>query len=260
MSVRKRTFSKLALLIMLAVSIKAKAQFYVGLEAGATQNYLITNVSSLNSVELVPQQGIAVSAVVQYKLKDWLAFEATPGLIQKNYKMQRTGYYTGIYQQTKNNYLQLPISAKFYFGSKKLKGFMSLGGYAAFWSLSHVKGAMPNSLNQQAYDPTNDGVLVIGTPSKTVFDDYLPYNYNENKTFDEITDRRVELGVNAGLGVSYEPISGLCVFTEFKYSNALTSQQNKYQDGQEARYNETGSFLVGFTHKIPFHCKKKVSK
>ncbi len=260
MAVRKKAFSSLAILFMLALSFHVNAQLYIGVEAGGTQNYLMTNVSSLNATEIVPKNGLAISAVIEYKVKDWFSLEATPGFIQKNYQMQRTGYYNGIYEKTTNDYLQLPLAAKFYFGSKKLKGFMTLGGYAAYWTSSHIKGAMPNILNQTAYNPyayeSSDPVVF----SQTVFDDYIPYYYDRKYQFDKIKDRRLEFGVSPGLGINYEPSSNISFFAEFKYYDALTDQQKNYQYGQDARYNETGTVLIGFTHKVHFHCKKKAPK
>ena len=264
MFIKKRILPHLGFFVMLVFSIHSKAQLYVGAEVGGNQNYLIKNVSSLNATEIVPKNGITLAAIVQYKFNDWFSVEATPQFIQKNYQIQRTGYYTGVYQRTDNNYLQLPVSAKFSFGTKKWKGFVDLGVYAAYWISSHIKGKIPNILDQsaynQAYNPYVDAPTSPVVMSETIFDDYNPYTFSQKYQFDKIKDRRYELGLSAGLGVSYEATPKITVFAEFKYSDALTDQQKKYQYVQDAQYNETGSFLVGFTRKIHLHCKKKVSK
>ena len=264
MSIRKKVASCIGILAMFGVFTKVSAQLYIGAEVGGNQNYLVTNVSSLNATEIVPKNGLALSAVLQYKVNDWFSLEATPGFIQKNYQIQRTGYYRGVYQRNDNNYLQLPVSAKFYFGAKKLKGFVDLGVYGAYWASSHIKGAVPNILDQKpynpAYNPAVDEPIDPVVMSQSVFDDYTPYYYDQKYHFDNTRDRRLEFGITAGLGINYEATSKTNFFVEFKYTDALTDQQKNYQYGQDARYNETGTIFVGVTRKVHFHCKKKAPK
>ena len=257
---RKNVFYSLAILFMLVVSLTASAQYYVGGKVGGNQNLLVTNVSGLNATEIVPKNGLMVSAVIGYKLNDWFSLEATPEFIQKNYQTQRTGYYSGIYQKTKNNYLQLPVSAKFYFGSKNFKGYVDLGCYAAYWASSHIKGAMPNILNQPAYNPAYNpyvdppnGPVVF---SQTVFDDYTPYYYDHKYQFNKTKDRRFEFGLAAGLGINYQATPKTSFFAEFKYFDALTDQQKNYQYRQDARYNETSVFSIGFLCNLNIKIKK----
>lgn len=261
MSIRKKVASCIGVLAILTVFTKVSAQFYIGAEVGGNQNYLVTNVSSLNSTEIVPKNGLVLSAVLHYKVNDWFSLEATPGFIQKNYQIQRTGYYKGVYQRTRNNYLQLPVSAKFYFGTKKWKGFVDLGGYAAYWASSHIKGAMPNILNQPAYNPAyNQYVDPPNGPvvfSQTVFDDYTPYYYSQKYQFNKTKDRRLEFGVSTGLGINYVVSPKTNFFAEFKYFNSLTDQQKNYQYGQDARYNETGTILIGFLYNLNIKIKKQ---
>ena len=253
MIIRKKLFSYLGLLSLLMVSYSGKAQLYIGLEAGGNQNYLMTNVSSLISTEYVPINGFNAGIPIQYKVNDWFTVEAAPGFIQKNNQMQRTGYYTGIYELTKNNYLQLPVSAQFSFGGQKLRGYLSLGGYAAYWKSSHIKGAMPNILN----DPAFGTQYTTTTVYQNVFDAYTPYYYNEKYQFNNTTDNRLELGVTAGVGISYEACSKCKVFAEFKYYDGLTNQQKNYEEEQVPRYNETGTISIGFLYKASFHCTHK---
>jgi hypothetical protein len=238
---------------LILASYGSKAQFYIGLEAGGNQNYLITNISNLVSAEYVPINGFNIAIPIQYKVNDWFALEAAPGFIQKNYQMQRTDFYQGIYQLTKNNYLQIPLSAKFFFGGKKLKGYLDLGGYAAYWNASHIKGSTPNLLNSPAFGtqyPTN-------TLYKNVFDAYTPLNYSQTYQFNTTTDNRVELGVSAGVGISYQVCRKCEVFTEFKYYDGLTDLQKNYEQEQVPKYNETGTLSIGFLYKADFHCTHK---
>ena len=258
MSIRKRVTSCFGILAMLAVFTNVKAQFYIGAEVGGNQNYLVTDVSSLNATEIVPKNGLAISAVIQYKVNDWFSLESTPGFIQKNYQMQRTGYYAGIYQKTRNNYLQLPVSAKFYFGTKKWKGFVDLGVYGAYWASSHIKGTMATALNQNPYSTYYDPNA--NRAGYTVFDFEIPVNFDDKYQFNSIKDRRLEMGLTAGAGISYEPKGRYKFFADFKYYDALTDQQKNYQDEIVSKYNETGAFSIGFLYNLNIKIKKHINK
>ena len=249
----KKLFRYLGLLSLILASYSSKAQFYIGLEAGGNQNYLITNISNLVSAEYVPINGFNIAIPIQYKVNDWFALEAAPGLIQKNYQTQRTGYYSGVYQLTKNNYLQIPLSAQFSFGGKKLKGYLDLGGYAAYWASSHIKGKTPNMLNPDPFGTQYNSTSIY----QNVFDAYNPFIYNQSYQFNTTTDNRVELGVSAGVGISYQICSKCKVFTEFKYYDGLTDIQKKYEQEQVPKYNETGTISIGFLYEADFHCTHK---
>ena len=181
--------------------ITSKSKFNIGFEIGTNINYLITNVSDLNATEYTSLTGVNFGVPILYKVNDWFAIKTTPSIIEKNYSMQRTGYYTGIYRDTKNTYFQLPIMSEFSFGEQKMKGFLDLGAYAAYWSSSQIKGAMPNILNQPQY-----GTFInnTNTYSSTIFQDYNAYNYDEKYQFNPIVDNRIELGLIIGGGIRYQ--------------------------------------------------------
>ena len=239
------------ILSLTSLAYQAKAQFYVGAEAGGNQNYLITNVSNLVSSEYIPINGFNIGIPIEYKVNDWFSLKSTPEFIQKNYQLQRTGFYQGVYQLSKNGYLQIPLSVQFSFGSKLLKGYFNLGGYGAYWASSHIKGAFANPLNYPAYGTSNTAYYSV-----TVFDYQTPYYYDEKYQINSTKDNRFEFGVYTGLGISLQVAPNYKVFTEFKYYDALTDQQKKYELEQVSRYNETGSVSVGFLYEL----KKKLHK
>ena len=251
MSIKSKFLLFAQILFLSTLSIFAKAQFYVGLGAGGNQNHLITNVSNLISTEYVPIDGFNIEIPIEYKVNDWFSLKSSPEFIQKNYQLQRTGFYKGVYQLSKNGYLQIPLSAQFSFGGKLLKGYLNLGGYGAYWASSHIKGAFANPLNSPAYGTSNTAFY-----SLTVFDYQTPYYFDEKYQFNSTKDNRLEFGVYSGLGISYQLESNYKVFTEFKYYDALTDQQKKYQSEQVPRFNETGSVSVGFLYEL----KAKIHK
>jgi len=250
MFTKKQVLLCAGILVLSTLSFRSVGQLYVGLEAGGNQNYLITNVSNLVSTEYSPKSGFCFAIPIQYKINDWFAIEAAPGFTDKNYQMKRTGFYEGVYQDTKSHYLQLPIGAKFSFGGKKLKGFVDAGGFVAHWSSCHIKGAMPNPLDDKPYGST------LPFASLTIFDYVTPYNYDEKYQFNTTKDNRFEGGVYAGVGLSYEPQKNWSFFTAFKYYDGLTDLQKNYELGGVPRYNETASFTVGFLYKPSFCCLK----
>ncbi len=228
------------------------SKFSIGFEIGANINYLITNVSDLNATKYTSMKGVNFGVPILYKANDWFSIKATPSILEKNYSMLRTGYYTGIYRDTKNTYLQLPVMGECSFGGEKIKGYIDLGGYAAYWNSSQIKGAMPNILNQPQYGTYINNT---NTYSSTIFQDYNAYNYDEKYQFNTIVDNRIELGLIIGGGISYELNENGKIYIDTKYYYATTDQQKNYQQGLVPKYNETYAFSVGYLYQL----KKKVS-
>src|SRR5450755_4755326 len=137
-----RRYLPFALLWLLSLS--ATAQLYIGAEAGANKNYLITGNASESFTNYQNMRGLSGGIPVLYQVTDWFAIQADPSYIQKNYKIVRTGFFTGVYQENRNAYIQLPLMAQFSFGGHALKGFVNLGMYGAYWLSSRVKGVEAN--------------------------------------------------------------------------------------------------------------------
>ncbi len=170
-------------------AMQARAQVFVGVEAGANRNYLISNTSDKPFFDYQPSYGYSVGASVRYvfpKLSSWFGgIQVVPTFIQKNYRIQRTGDYSPMYQQTTNSYLQLPVMAQFKFGghitkTQTLHGILNLGGYGAYWMSGHLKGRALSP-----FDPNNY------------------QSFDTKYTFDNTKDNRVELGAVAGAGLQY---------------------------------------------------------
>src|SRR3954468_16498913 len=100
-----------------------KKHWLIGFEIGYTNNYLITNISSLPFTVLKPQGGYMVGLRVEYNLNKWMSISSNPNWSQKNYEMERTGFFAGVYEKFTNSYIQLPVFGHFSFGDKKVKGF-----------------------------------------------------------------------------------------------------------------------------------------
>ena len=239
-----KSLPHLIVLFFSFLSIDANAQLYVGIEGGGTNNYLNTNISNLVSTQYKSSYGFTIGIPVLYKINDWLAVQADPNFMQKNYQLERTDFFQGVYQNNINAYLQLPVMAHLSFGGENLKGFLNLGGYGGYWLTSKIKGRMPNILNQPAYTNT-----VSNAQPNNIFDEYIPYNYNEKYQFNNTIDNRVEFGGLAGVGISYE-MNKYLFFAEARYYQSITDQQKNYEINGVPRYNETYGFTIGCMIKL----------
>ena len=232
-----------AVSILLLCSLQGRSQFFVGAEGGLNMNYLTTSNASEPFTQYQGMKGFNIGIPVGYQFTDWLAIIATPTYIKKNYDIVRTGFFTGVYQKNYNTYLQLPITARLSFGGEQLRGFVDLGGYAAYWQSARIKGTDANILNEvdtafQTVNPTS----ILG--------ENAPYSYDQKYTFNSKKDQRVELGLVGGLGVSYELLETYTFYLEGKYYRAMTDQQKHYETSQAPRYNDNFGLVLGCTVKV----------
>jgi Outer membrane protein beta-barrel domain len=217
-------------------SISLKGQTRIGLEAGIDNNYLNTRISNVSFTGYHTRQGITIGIPVEFGISDWFAVGTGIIYLQKNYQWYRTDYYAGEYEDFRNSYLQIPLAGKFSFGTKKIRGFLEVGGFMAFWTGGHVQGVAANIFNP-VYPPLN-------TPPQTYLQVDSGYQFNEAYAFDNRRDNRVEFGWMAGCGVEYL-LSKYILFIKGRLFQSLTDQQKEYMINQTPRYNITESLVAG---------------
>jgi len=232
----------LALGMFLLCTTQLRAQLYLGIEAGGNKNYLVTSNQAQAFTNYDPKGGFSFGVPLLYQYNDWFALQSGLSYTQKNYQITRTGYFQGIYQKNTNSYLELPILAHFSFGDEQLKGFINLGGYAAYWMSDHLKGVETNVLN------TVDSSSASNTLSTNTGS--YGYSYSEPYQFSTVKDNRLELGWIAGAGISYETISGHRFFIEGRFTSSVTDQQKNYQLNQIPRYNSTWGISIGCLFRL----------
>ncbi|MCW3462858.1 porin family protein [Chitinophaga nivalis] len=226
----------------------AQAQLEVGVSGGYTNNYLRTSTGYRTFTKYDNRSGFVIGIPVRYHVNNWLAIQADPSYIQKNYEIKRTHFYDGIYQRNTISYIQLPLMAHFSFGGKKLKGFLNAGGYAGYWAGGRIKGVMANVFNSGPDIPAGEQIYK-----------YLQFNqayeYNEKYEFDSRRDRRIELGLVGGIGVEYLLADKFRFFVEGRYYYGLSDQQKNYMVNQIPRYNDTYVLQAGclFSVRNLFH-------
>lgn len=225
--------------LMTVYTSSTLAQLSVGMTGGYTKSYLYTNAGYRVSTQYEPSTGFSIGIPVRYSVNRWLAFQAEPQFIQKNYQLSRTGFYEGIYQISTNQYLQLPVMSHFAFGGSQLKGFLNLGGYAAYWAASRIEGVTPNIDNQTGDEWAVSRLLEL----------YPAQYFNESYVFDGRKDRRLEIGWLVGAGLSYQA-ARYNFFAEGRYYQALSDQQNKYMLNQIPRYNQSYVLQIGCLYQL----------
>ncbi|HEX6180415.1 MAG TPA: porin family protein [Chitinophagaceae bacterium] len=230
----KKLFAMLFITALFGVS-KLHAQLYVGIEAGANRNYLVSNTADKAFYDYQPSNGYSVGVPIRYafpKLSWFGGIQAVPSFVQKNYRIQRTGYYAPMYQQNTNSYIQLPVMAQFRFGGRinkaqTLHGILNLGGYGGYWLTGHVEGRALSPM-----DPINY------------------QSFDEKYTFSSEKDRRIELGGVAGIGLQYMPTKKYVFSIEGRYTPSFTDQQKAYSENQVPRYNDTYGLMVGVQYQL----------
>ena len=230
----RKIFTVLSTTALLFVT-KAQAQLYLGVEGGPNKNYLISNTSDKPFLNYQPSYGYSFGIPVRYEFPSlpWFGgIQSAPSFIQKNYRIQRTGYYEPMYQQTNNNYLQLPLMAQFRFGgqigkTQSLHGILNLGGYGAYWLSGHVTGRALSPMDPDNYQ-----------------------SFNEAYTFQDKKDNRFEWGGVAGVGLQYSPAKNYVISLEGRYTPSFSDQQKAYMEDQTPRYNDTYSLLLGVQYKL----------
>jgi Outer membrane protein beta-barrel domain len=229
--------------LFLLCSLKGRCQWFVGLEGGPNMNYLTTSNASEPFTNYDGMHGWNIGIPVGYQFFDWLAVETAPTYIQKNYDIVRTGFFTGVYQKNYNTYLQLPLNVRFSFGGKALRGFVDMGGYGAYWASGRIKGTEANILNEvdTAYQTVN--------PTSILGENY-GYTYDQKYTFNSTKDNRLEFGLIAGAGVSYELDQTYTFYMEGRYYRAMTDQEKNYELNQAPRYNDNFGLTVGCTVSV----------
>lgn len=207
------------------------AQWKVGATAGYDYNLYSIDTQYAYDLNFSNRSGATVGILGEYGFKDWFGLRAELVYLQKGYKMDRL--YNETSQNRRDHYLELPIMARFSFGSQKIRGFLHAGGYVGYWMNSRVKG-VERSLTYN--------------PDKQIDDEEANelYAYDKPYDFDSRRDNRFDAGLVGGIGVSYRVLPQLEVEIEGRCYYGLTSTTKDYMKYmKQPRYNTTVAILAG---------------
>ena len=233
---KKAIISSSVLVLSLLSCLTASAQWRTGIQAGYTHNWLYTENGYFYTRVYEPLGGFSIGVPVQYELEDWFALQAEVSYIQKNYRMQRTGFFSPLYENMTNHYLSVPVLAHFSFGGDHLRGFLNAGFYLGGWLAARREGVAQTSFG---YYPEEEG------PANSIEDLTDLYYYDEKYPFNSVRDNRFEAGAAIGLGLQYEINDLLTVLAECRYYYSLTDMQKDYMKMQVPRYLNTMLFQLG---------------
>jgi hypothetical protein len=153
--------------------------------------------------------GWTIGVPVRFQIFDWLAVQAEPVFITKNYGYYSPVFGTDYFNQTTNSFVDFPVLVNLSVplpGINGLRLFVNGGFFLGVWVTSHENGR----------------TLSLSDPRGAY------YEYDEDYEFDERRDSRFDGGLTAGAGVQYE-FRWFGVFAEWRYNYSLSDLQKPYQ-------------------------------
>lgn len=221
-----------ALILLAAVfPMQIDAQWKVGVTAGYDYNFYSVDTQYAYDLNFGNRGGFTAGIIGEYGFRDWFGLRAELVYLQKGHKMDRL--YNETRQQRRDNYLELPILARFSFGSEKIRGFLHAGGYVGYWMSSRIKGEEISL----TYDP--DKQIEGEKPN-------MAFKYSHSYTFNSRRDNRFDAGVVGGIGVGYRILPQLEVEVEGRCYYSLTSTTKDYMKyNKQPRYNTTVAIQTG---------------
>jgi hypothetical protein len=205
-------------------------RWYIGIYGGYAQNTLYRGGGEKLEyfTEYRAGHGWTIGIPMRFHIFHWLAVQAEPAVITKNYTVNRTGEYAGFYDEYTNSFIDFPMLLHFKLPvlHTGLSLYANGGGFLGFWATSHRKGKL--------LTPIGGGS--IGT-------------YDEDYTFDSRYDNRFDAGLILGLGVQYD-LKPVSFFTEWRHHYSLTDLHQATQRSQTPYMNDTWTIQAGVLFNV----------
>ncbi len=229
----KRTILLLCL-TALSVLPAAAVSWSIGFEGGYAYNDYSIETQYAYDMRYTGASGFTVGVPVQLDILDWLGVRMDLQYVQKNHKMYRTHIYEGIYTNTQDHYLQVPVLVNFSFGGKRVRGYTGLGGYMGGWLASHREGV----------------ATTTAFPSTTAFGVAL-YAFDEYRELDNRHDNRFDAGLAGNLGIRVKIDERMAFFAEGTVFYGLVSSEKIHNKvAPTPRYNTTYTLQVGLLFSL----------
>lgn len=226
---------KISVVIFLSMLLSvANAQISIGVEGGVSSSSLTTDISNRTATVIRSKIGYSVDIPIEIKIKSWLHLEVLPGLIQKNYSIDRINSFAGVYDTHINRFVQLPIMVKIVRG-KRVQISGEIGTFCGRWLSGYLKGRIPDIFSASNINGAN-GQTAENLSLK---------EYSEKYMFNSIRDNRYEFGWIMGIGSQYHLSNTYKLLFTFTYSQCLSNMQKEYYVHQAGQYNRTITFSAG---------------
>lgn len=221
----------LTYLAIMLVTLPSNAQHWsVGVTAGGDINTYSIDTEYQYDWRYKDVGGITLGIMGQYQMNDWFALRADFNYTQKNYRQHRTGKVSMEDYTHHNSYLQLPLMASFSFGTERIRGFLNLGVYGAYWTGGNISGTTTDVTFGDILDESD-------LESAVSFD--MPYVFNSTR------DNRLELGTVGGIGAEYRFNDHWAIQAELRMYYSLSSTTKDYMRIKNPRYNTTIACQLG---------------
>lgn len=222
-------------LFALTLCLGAKAQWSAGLLAGYDYNVYSLAKGYAYDYRYGGRGGLEVTVPVQYNFFDWLGIRADVSYVQKGHSMHRTGVYEGLYTDTRDHYIHVPLMVSFSFGGRKVRGWVDAGGYVGGWLASHRSGVDARPIGVA---PDQEG------PFKYYYDERY-YRFDEKVQFLDRRDQRFDAGLTGVAGVGWKVIPAVELRIEGVCWYSLVDTASKTPDNVAPRYNTTWALRLG---------------
>jgi hypothetical protein len=228
-------FSKCYIVVPLLIfSLNCPAQLSLGMETGVSHNLLNADIQTRPSTVTLPGLGYSIALPLQYKINNWISLETGPSLIQKNYSINRTDSFAGVYESFINTFIELPLMVHLVYGGR-VKLFADAGVYGGYWLAAKVKGAIPDIFSS---------AVTMGINGQNI-ESFQLSSFNEKYNFNNQTDNRFGYGWLAGAGLVYCVNKKYSLYMRTVFYKSLTGQQKNYMLHQIPEYNRTLLFSLG---------------
>lgn len=183
--------------------------------------------------------GFWIHIPCQISIKKNVIVETGIGLMNKNHQVYRIGKYFGAYENTINQFTQIPILLKaLLWQNKKFSLFAGPGIYSAFWLTSIRKGQIFNLYNSEA-NPSNSQSELLLSLSK----------YEEKRNLNEQGFNRFEFGGSIASSLKYLLSQENYLVVDLNLARSFSAME-KPSLGKKQEYNTTFVFSIGFLKSL----------
>ncbi|MBZ4191927.1 outer membrane beta-barrel protein [Niabella beijingensis] len=239
MKIPKPAFRIIAIVAFSLIYNDLWPQFGAGVSLGASQNKTTSNAAPFNSRQKA-LTGLFLDLQATYDLRSWLSLQADIEYIQKNTRLDRTGFYQDNYTSNYFNFLQLPVTARFTLGTGKFQGFLNLGGFMGYCLNGRLKGVTSNIIDYA--EPT--------IPNPKISELFGAIHFDENYRFEESRDNRFEAGYVVGGGLQYSASRSCRVFVQTRHYHDITNQYKEAELFPVRSYNQSFQISIGTSFNL----------
>lgn len=233
----RRIFIVLTFILGL-IQINSQNKLKVGLDLGYTRTAMHANLSGLIDSRYQSHYGFGVNGSVEYLIWQSIFMSSGISYLQKNYRFERTGSFSGWYTNYNNSFLNVPLLVGGYIlkTDKDERGVslkVAAGAYGEYWL----------RMKRQGRYMSVGGIPVDGVWGYEDVSDVYDFKTNEN----QLTRWAFGLQAQVQFGYQYKDYG---FFVAYNYQYGLTDI-NKSNDNKNLKMSPRMDMLsLGVTYDI----------